>query len=413
MSIFKFLKPKKLNVGPGAKELKSEIYTEDEFKRIILRERVRCDRGGNSFSLVIFDLSKEGKYFIAKFIKLLNNRGTRLIDEVGMLDQQHIGICLHNTDKSGSLCFAGKIHEKIIASTRKDIPYNTYLYPTDFRDLDNGNGHSNKYHKNNGNSKKNMQNQDRLFCLSDKTERVFAGYVEHGNKLKETRCYKIRTWKRFMDIVLSALTLATLSPFLLIVTIFIKIVSPGPVFFKQERVGASGKTFTMIKFRSMRVGDNISAHKEYYADLINGANSKDGNLKKPMIKQENINRLIPFGHIIRKLCIDELPQLYNVLRGEMSLIGPRPPIQYEVVEYLDWHNGRFDAVPGLTGLWQVSGKNRLTFDQMVRLDIKYSRQESFLLDIKIILKTPIAIIAQFIDSSIDNNYKIKGASEYA
>jgi lipopolysaccharide/colanic/teichoic acid biosynthesis glycosyltransferase len=131
-----------------------------------------------------------------------------------------------------------------------------------------------------------------------------------------------------------------------------------------------------------------------------------------MTKLDDHPHIIPFGKILRKLCIDELPQLIHVLCGKMSMVGPRPPIPYEVDEYLHWHTARFDAIPGITGLWQVSGKNRLTFDQMIRLDIQYSRQLSIWLDIKIILMTPLAIMSQVKDS-FKRNFDMKVAGKNA
>lgn len=393
MKTLSFWKQNNLNADISSKELRSGIYSENEFERVVLRERVRCDRDGNVFSLIVFDLSGENEKDVDQIKKIFNVRGMRMVDEVGQFGNQHIGICLHNTDKAGALSFAKNIHEKIISTTGKDIAYKVYVYPTDWRDLNNGNGHLNKFYKKNGDSKKSSLNSNKSSSLHDQTEKGFADCVKHENKLKNISNYTMPTWKRFIDIIVSALALVVASPLFLITTILIKIVAPGPVFFKQERVGYMGKKFIMIKFRSMKVGNCTNAHKEYVAELINGAEGRDENSNKPMIKQDNLSSLIPYGKILRRSCIDELPQLINVLRGEMSIIGPRPPIPYEVEEYLNWHNGRFDAVPGITGLWQVSGKNRLTFEQMIRLDIRYSRQKSFWLDMKIILKTPFAIIS--------------------
>ena len=146
----------------------------------------------------------------------------------------------------------------------------------------------------------------------------------------------------------------------------------------------------------MKVNCDPSVHRQYYARLINGCKNGDDS-DECMLKLDNHDpQIIPFGQLLRKTCLDELPQLVNVLRGEMSLVGPRPPIPYEVAEYSKWHNGRFDAVPGMTGLWQVSGKNRLSFKEMVRLDIRYSRDLSFIGDVKILLMTPLAIISELI-----------------
>jgi lipopolysaccharide/colanic/teichoic acid biosynthesis glycosyltransferase len=136
----------------------------------------------------------------------------------------------------------------------------------------------------------------------------------------------------------------------------------------------------------MEIETDSGVHQDYVTDLINN--------EQPMVKIDDRHRLIPFGRILRRMFIDELPQLINVIRGDMSLIGPRPAIPYEVRAYSDWHMGRLLAYPGMTGLWQVSGKNRLTFDEMVRLDIRYVWECSFTTDMKILLKTPLAILAE-------------------
>jgi lipopolysaccharide/colanic/teichoic acid biosynthesis glycosyltransferase len=201
-----------------------------------------------------------------------------------------------------------------------------------------------------------------------------------------------------MDVVGTLFALIVLSPVMVLVAVIIKIVSPGPVFFKQQRVGYMGEKFTMWKFRTMKVDTDAAAHQLYLAKLINVAAHNDESSTKPMTKLDGKLEMIPFGKILRQTCIDELPQLINVLRGEMSLVGPRPPIPYEVKEYLHWHKGRIDAVPGMTGLWQVSGKNRLTFKEMTCLDIQYWRKKSLWLDIKILLMTPGVIFSQIKDS---------------
>jgi lipopolysaccharide/colanic/teichoic acid biosynthesis glycosyltransferase len=206
---------------------------------------------------------------------------------------------------------------------------------------------------------------------------------------------KFLLWKRGLDLFGSIIGLILFAPLFLIIALLIKIVSPGPVFFKQERIGYGGKAFSLLKFRTMEMNTDTEIHQNYCAELINGECTKQ-NPDRPMTKLDDDNpNIITFGKIIRKTCLDELPQLINVLRGDMSLVGPRPPIPYEVKEYLRWHKSRFDAIPGMTGLWQVSGKNRLSFKEMVRLDIRYSRRLSLFLDLKILLMTPYAIISEF------------------
>ena len=205
-------------------------------------------------------------------------------------------------------------------------------------------------------------------------------------------------WKRSLDVVGAGLGLMFLSPLFLAVAAVIKVSSPGPIFFKQERVGHLGKRFVVWKFRTMRNDSDASGHQQHLTELIQHDEEAEGvAVPKAMTKLERDPRIFPFGRFLRVSCIDELPQLLNVLLGQMSLVGPRPPIPYEVAEYQRWHVARFEAVPGMTGLWQVSGKNRLTFKQMVRLDICYARNRSFWLDLKIIFVTPLAVIRQVFD----------------
>ena len=208
---------------------------------------------------------------------------------------------------------------------------------------------------------------------------------------------KIPLWKRILDIIGAIFGLIFFSPLMFLISLLIKIVSPGPILFRQERIGFGAKSFQFIKFRTMKFNADTTKHQKYFAQLINGSLNRVES-EKVMTKLDDSNiDIIPFGRILRITYLDELPQLLNVLSGDMSLVGPRPPIFYEVEEYLRWHIGRFDCVPGMTGLWQVSGKNRLTFREMIQLDVRYSRQLSFWLDIKILLMTPIAIISQIMD----------------
>ena len=210
--------------------------------------------------------------------------------------------------------------------------------------------------------------------------------------------HPVPTWKRAMDILGSVLGLVLLSPLFLATGLLIKSVSKGPVFFRQERVGYMGKTFRLWKFRTYEHNADTTQHENYVSNLISAAHQEKDDPGQPMKKLDNAPDLIPFANVLRKTCVDELPQLINVLLGEMSLVGPRPALAYEVKQYAHWHRKRLYAVPGMTGLWQVSGKNRLTFNEMVRLDIEYARNKSFWSDIRILLKTPLAIVSQIVDS---------------
>ena len=233
------------------------------------------------------------------------------------------------------------------------------------------------------------------------------GSIQFSGALDPFFVRKIPTWKRTLDIIGSIAALIIFSPFFLLISSIIKMVSPGPVFFLQERIGYGGKKFTFFKFRTMGVNSDTSDHKQYFAKLVNGDNGHGS----PMTKLDDSNpQIIPFGKLLRKTYLDELPQLINVLRGDMSLVGPRPPIPYEVAEYVKWHNGRFDAVPGMTGLWQVSGKNKLAFQEMVRLDISYSRNLSLLSDLKILLLTPLAILSELIEV-LQNRISVRAVND--
>ena len=207
--------------------------------------------------------------------------------------------------------------------------------------------------------------------------------------------------KRTLDVVGSACGLLLLSPLFLAITIAIKLTSKGPVLFRQQRVGQFGTPFVFLKFRSMYVNNDSKIHRDYVMSLIsgkaerqpsngNGNGNGNGHGVYKLTKDPRVTRI---GSILRKTSLDELPQLYNVLRGEMSLVGPRPAIPYEVEAYQLWHRRRvLEAKPGITGLWQVSGRSRVGFDDMVRLDVRYATERSFWLDLKILLKTPQAVV---------------------
>jgi len=197
-----------------------------------------------------------------------------------------------------------------------------------------------------------------------------------------------RLVKRGMDVLASLGLLLVTWPFWVALALLIKRESRGPVFLKQERVGMDGKVFLMIKFRSMEDGVDDQAHRDLMERTINGEDANQGSADAPIYgKVKDDPRLTRIGSWMRRYSIDELPQIVNVLRGQMSIVGPRPPIPYEVRHYKDWHRARFRVRPGITGLWQVSGRNRLHFEEMVRLDIFYIENWSPWLDVKIMLKT--------------------------
>jgi lipopolysaccharide/colanic/teichoic acid biosynthesis glycosyltransferase len=199
---------------------------------------------------------------------------------------------------------------------------------------------------------------------------------------------EVPRWKRALDITLIILALPVLLPLMICIALVIRFASAGPVLFKQERIGHLGKRFMCFKFRTMAVNNDTSIHQGHLNNLIGS--------DRPMMKMDlqGDPRIIPFGVPIRSSGLDELPQIINVLRGEMSLVGPRPCVLYEYEKYLPRQKERFNTLPGLTGLWQVSGKNRTTFEQMIQLDIDYGKRKSVWLDCKIIAKTIPALLVQ-------------------
>ena len=211
------------------------------------------------------------------------------------------------------------------------------------------------------------------------TTTVDSGWVQESSALP--------FWKRALDLTFVIALLPLALPLALLIMIVIKIASKGPVLFAQERVGYRCQRFQCLKFRTMRTDTDSGVHQEHTAELMNSS--------KPWAKMDGVDsRVIPLGGFLRATGLDELPQLLNIIRGEMSLVGPRPCIPYEYEQYLPWQKERFDGLPGLTGLWQVSGKNKTTFTEMVKLDIRYVRTAALGLDLKIILLTLPTLLGQ-------------------
>ncbi len=195
--------------------------------------------------------------------------------------------------------------------------------------------------------------------------------------------------KRLIDVVVAAALLVVFSPLFLLISVLVKLFSPGPVLFKQKRAGQGGREFEFYKFRTMRVDTDDRLHREYAGNFINGKPASDGEEKagKPVYKMTRDPRVTGIGRILRRTSLDELPQLINIVLGEMSLVGPRPPILYELTHYKEWHKRRLEAKPGLTGLWQVSGRSSVPFNEMVLMDLYYIDNWSLWIDVEILLRT--------------------------
>ena len=199
--------------------------------------------------------------------------------------------------------------------------------------------------------------------------------------------------KPVLDYFVAAILLIITSPLFLVVYVGIKLHSPGPVFFYQKRIGKDGKPFRMIKFRSMRVNADSTPHKEYVQSLIK-QNTRPRDLGKETLKleAEADSRITGLGKFLRSFGLDELPQLINVLKGEMSIVGPRPSLDYELEVYEEWHKQRLAVLPGITGVWQVTAHNSVPFNEMVQIDMDYIQNASLWLDLKVMLLTPIEML---------------------
>lgn len=397
----------------------SAIQSQESFRALITRERQRVDRNNHIVSLLLFTVGKQnGDGVMAQQLAHLLAERIRSTDEAGWFDNKRIGIILPDTCADGACKLANEICRafKPDASVPK---YTVHTYPSNWFSDDDGPhvqfeivDFSRKRKAITSRSPslpvKHSQEGNFILAASPFSSDVTRGCRALPQAIEPFFLQPLPVWKRIVDVLGALFGLVVLSPILIIVALIIKVCYGGPVIFKQQRVGYSGRIFTMWKFRTMKHSVEGSLHQQYMSSLINGANDKSS--VKAMTKIDGDLPITGFGRILRAMSIDELPQLINVLCGDMTLIGPRPPTIYEVENYLRWYCERFSTVPGMTGLWQVSGKNKLTFLEMIRLDIKYMKGLSLWLDIMILLKTPLVIvydIADFINSRRAQS-KLKG-----
>jgi len=353
----------------------SEVLSEESFHRMISLERRRSERSQRPFVLLLIDAGRnqpgeEQGRILLDILSALQG-ATRETDVTGWYTTNSVvGVMFteivldNNAVLSTILSRVGTVlRDRLDTDEFSRIKFSFHVFPDDWdsQDLD-------------------RPSNPTLYPDLEKRQK--------SNRLG-------RATKRLIDVLGSLALLVMLSPVFFIVAAAIKLTSRGPVLFRQKRIGEHGIPFRLLKFRSMHVNNDSSEHKEYVRKLIAGqaekkpANGNGGGV----FKLTNDPRITPVGRVLRRASLDELPQLINVLRGEMSLVGPRPPLPYEVEAYATWHRRRLmEAKPGITGLWQVNGRSRMEFDDMVRLDLRYARDCSPLLDLKILLQTPKAVM---------------------
>ena len=374
------LKPQSINRKPQPQNLldPQDVLSQEAFRSVIARERKRSERSQRPFVLLLIDTGRrvpangQGRVLLGMLSAL--GGATRETDMTGWYTENSVlGVMFteidldNNSVLSTILSRVGAVlRDRLDSEQFSRIKFSFHVFPDDWNSED--------------------QNMDRP------SNPTFYPDLEKRQESKRVS----RAMKRMIDVLGSLSLLAILSPVLCIIAAAVKLTSRGPVLFRQKRIGEHGTPFTFLKFRSMYMNNDASEHKEYVLQLIAGqAEKKSANGNgKGVFKLTNDPRITPVGRVLRRSSLDELPQLLNVLRGEMSLVGPRPPVPYEVEAYATWHRRRLlEAKPGITGLWQVYGRSRVEFDDMVRLDLRYARDCSPLLDLKILLQTPRAVMS--------------------
>lgn len=341
----------------------ADILPEHHFLQQLRREKRRADRTKSVFSLVTFraDARAPSAAETALLCCLLAEK-IRETDVVGFIDRG-IGLLLVNTDTCGAKAFVDRMAEQTPVA---DVVITSFTYP------------------------------DLMFgALSDEVmERPSVQPLLSDIRPDRHQSLAL-VLKRVLDLAAAGVGLLLLSPVMLITALLVRASSPGPIIYKQPRIGWRGTPFVLYKFRSMVCDADENVHREYVTRLIKAPFSRSGAAatSTSWTKLESDPRITSIGHFIRKTGIDELPQLFNVFKGDLSIVGPRPPLRYESEHYQAWHLRRiFECRPGITGLWQVNRGSTVSFADMVRLDIAYVRNWSLLLDLKIIFRTVVVIL---------------------
>jgi lipopolysaccharide/colanic/teichoic acid biosynthesis glycosyltransferase len=355
----------------------AEVLTETTFHALLTHERRRAERSRKPFVLMLLEMhASQAKSVGASFSERVKSAiagATRETDLIGWYEEGRIlAVIFAELNVEENLPVAELLRSKIEAALRDSVDtkaaprivITTHIFPESW----------------------NQNGTERAADL-----KLYPDLSEKASKKRPPIVVK-----RAIDVLGSALLLLILSPIMAAIVLAIKLTSKGPVIFEQERLGQFGTKFKCLKFRTMYTDNDPKIHREYVQNFIAGqAKVANSNCNQPIVyKLTNDPRVTPVGGFLRKTSLDEFPQFWNVLRGEMSLVGPRPPVTYEFEMYDYWHRRRvLELKPGVTGLWQVNGRSRTCFDDMVRLDLRYSQTWSLWLDFKILLATPLAVVA--------------------
>lgn len=341
-------------------QARSRLRPAAHFRAVIERERSRADRNGAALSLVAISelASRDARQSFGELVVYLSQR-LRVTDDFGMLEDDRVGVVLPDADARGAWKVADDITAHM-AARKSCVECEVFTYPGDF----------------------DARGREKHSTLESVSIQGDSG-SRPARPMAEILCRSLPWWKRSLDFIVSAAALVLLSPVFGLIAAGIKLTSPGPVFFCQTRCGLGGRPFPLYKFRSM-VAD---------AEVLKVDLEEQNEVTGPVFKIKEDPRITPIGRWLRRLSLDELPQLWNVFRGDMSLVGPRPPIPAETLEYDGWHRRRLEITPGITCIWQVSGRSNVPFTEWVRMDIRYSQRVSMAEDFRILLKTAPAVLS--------------------
>ncbi len=337
---------------------KLNLHSIERFREILQCERMRSDRSGSRFCTVVFTLETSEEAICQRFIKHLRSR-LRATDHIGLLSANQVAVILWDTSEPGARLYVHAIDEDKSTTCVKNTTI--YVYPL-----------------NNTPESPNEKN------TNTEIEPGPAGNLEPASvePLEVLFIQQLPLWKRTIDILGASVGLILLAPLLAFTALLIKLTSKGPVLFTQQRDGLGGKPFVIYKFRTMQID------AEERKEELRKFSEQDG----PAFKLTNDPRITGIGKFLRKSCIDELPQLWNVILGDMTLVGPRPLPCNEADKIEGWGRRRLEITPGLTCIWQVHGKSRVTFSEWMRMDIRYIKQRNLLQDIKLLWETFVSVI---------------------
>lgn len=355
----------------GPSPARQQLNSTEKMQAILDRERMRSDRGGASFTLLTFTFPRRASNRDVDALAAALLGRIRLTDDAGMMGPGRVGVILPETPAAGAWKLAGKIYDMLPA----DMPRpeaDVYMYPFEGE----GDGHQAQVDVT---TDSNLdQKAEEPVAVAEADESIAPAIAQ---PMESLFIQPMPLWKRAIDVIGAATALVLAAPLLLVVALLIKLTSKGPVFFTQQRDSIGGRRFTMYKFRTMCV--DAEAQKV----ALRAQSEQDG----PAFKMTNDPRVTRIGRILRKTSIDELPQLFNVLLGDMSLVGPRPLPCDESNRCEPWQRRRLDVTPGLTCIWQVRGRSAVTFCEWARMDIEYIRSRSLVNDVKLIAETVPAV----------------------